>query len=179
MSRGLNGIGLAIATPAIQSLVADSTNRGAAFGWLLFTGSFGSILGNSVSLLTSIIGIAGWRLAFHLDRSPCERRRCCSSLPLRRRFPPPSHRRRSKQIIPPRNEGARRRGEARHKPPLIPSPSRPRRLRNVPLVVSVVHADVARAHRLLPRDDGHRLDSLQHCRSDRSLVWREDGGCSC
>ncbi|KAH6808169.1 Major facilitator superfamily protein [Perilla frutescens var. frutescens] len=72
ISRGLNGIGLAIATPAIQSLVADSTdetNRGTAFGWLLFTGSFGSILGNLISVLlapTSFMGVAGWRLAFHL-----------------------------------------------------------------------------------------------------------------
>nr|GEU93507.1 major facilitator superfamily [Tanacetum cinerariifolium] len=40
VSRGLNGIGLAIVGPAIQSLVADSTtneNRGVAFGWLQLT----------------------------------------------------------------------------------------------------------------------------------------------
>ncbi|KAH7860205.1 hypothetical protein Vadar_010631 [Vaccinium darrowii] len=40
VSRGLNGIGLAIVIPAIQSLVADSTdeaNRGMAFGWLQLT----------------------------------------------------------------------------------------------------------------------------------------------
>ncbi|XP_006366518.1 tetracycline resistance protein, class B-like [Solanum tuberosum] len=72
ISRGLNGIGLAIVTPAIQSLVADSTNesnRGTAFGWLALTSSFGSILGGLLSVLiaeTSFMGIPGWRLSFHL-----------------------------------------------------------------------------------------------------------------
>ncbi|PHT82007.1 hypothetical protein T459_15022 [Capsicum annuum] len=72
ISRGLNGIGLAIATPAIQSLVADSTNesnRGTAFGWLALTSTFGSILGGLLAVLlaeTSFMGISGWRLAFHL-----------------------------------------------------------------------------------------------------------------
>ncbi|KAK7247430.1 hypothetical protein RIF29_42313 [Crotalaria pallida] len=72
ISRGLNGIGLAIVIPAIQSLVADSThdsNRGMAFGWLQLTGNFGSIIGGLFSILmasTSIAGIPGWRIAFHL-----------------------------------------------------------------------------------------------------------------
>ncbi|KAL0461283.1 UNVERIFIED_CONTAM: hypothetical protein Slati_0015900 [Sesamum latifolium] len=72
ISRGLNGIGLAIVTPAIQSLVADSTddsNRGTAFGWLQLTGNLGSIIGGLVSVLiasTTIMGIPGWRIAFHL-----------------------------------------------------------------------------------------------------------------
>ncbi|XP_019462832.1 PREDICTED: uncharacterized protein LOC109361746 [Lupinus angustifolius] len=72
ISRGLNGIGLAIVTPAIQSLVADSThdnNRGMAFGWLQFTGNLGSIIGGLFSVLmapTSVAGIPGWRIAFHL-----------------------------------------------------------------------------------------------------------------
>ncbi|KAI4345234.1 hypothetical protein L6164_012376 [Bauhinia variegata] len=72
ISRGLNGIGLAIVIPAIQSLVADSTdesNRGIAFGWLQFTGNFGSIIGGLLSILiaqTSFLGIAGWRIGFHL-----------------------------------------------------------------------------------------------------------------
>uniref|UniRef100_A0A7N0UYN1 Major facilitator superfamily (MFS) profile domain-containing protein n=1 Tax=Kalanchoe fedtschenkoi TaxID=63787 RepID=A0A7N0UYN1_KALFE len=72
VSRGLNGIGLAIVTPAIQSLIADSTddsNRGVAFGWLQLTGNFGSILGGLCAVLmasTSFMGIAGWRIAFHL-----------------------------------------------------------------------------------------------------------------
>ncbi|XP_074380421.1 uncharacterized protein LOC141721398 isoform X2 [Apium graveolens] len=72
ISRGLNGIGLAIVIPAIQSLVADSTddgNRGVAFGWLQFTGGLGSIIGGFFSVLiasTSFMGIPGWRMAFHL-----------------------------------------------------------------------------------------------------------------
>ncbi|KAL5705295.1 hypothetical protein ACHQM5_023620 [Ranunculus cassubicifolius] len=72
ISRGLNGIGLAIATPAIQSLVADSTddnNRGVAFGWLLLTANLGSIFGGLLSVLiasTSFMGIPGWRISFHL-----------------------------------------------------------------------------------------------------------------
>ncbi|XP_009800196.1 uncharacterized protein [Nicotiana sylvestris] len=72
ISRGLNGIGLAIVVPAIQSLVADSTNesnRGTAFGWLQLTANFGSTLGGAISVLlaeTSFIGIPGWRISFHL-----------------------------------------------------------------------------------------------------------------
>ncbi|KAK2990802.1 hypothetical protein RJ640_008942, partial [Escallonia rubra] len=72
IARGLNGIGLAIVTPAILSLVADSTddsNRGMAFGWLQLTGNFGSIIGGLCAVLlasTSFMGIAGWRIAFHL-----------------------------------------------------------------------------------------------------------------
>eukprot|EP00268_Persea_americana_P057310 TRINITY_DN6862_c0_g2_i1.p1 TRINITY_DN6862_c0_g2~~TRINITY_DN6862_c0_g2_i1.p1 ORF type:complete len:524 (-),score=94.65 TRINITY_DN6862_c0_g2_i1:818-2389(-) len=72
VSRALNGIGLAIVTPAIQSLVADSTdesNRGTAFGWLQLTANLGSIIGGLLSVLlasTSIMGIPGWRVAFHL-----------------------------------------------------------------------------------------------------------------
>ncbi|KAI3870000.1 hypothetical protein MKX03_010294 [Papaver bracteatum] len=72
VSRGLNSIGLAMVTPAIQSLVADSTedhNCGVAFGWLGQTGNIGSILGGLLSILlasTSFMGIAGWRISFHL-----------------------------------------------------------------------------------------------------------------
>ncbi|XP_062099002.1 uncharacterized protein LOC133804900 isoform X2 [Humulus lupulus] len=72
VSRGLNGIGLAIVIPAIQSLVADSTddsNRGVAFGWLQLTGNLGAIIGGLCSVLiasTSFMGIPGWRIAFHL-----------------------------------------------------------------------------------------------------------------
>ncbi|KAK9713450.1 hypothetical protein RND81_06G027900 [Saponaria officinalis] len=72
VSRALNGIGLAIVIPSIQSLVADSTddtNRGIAFGWLQLTGNMGAILGSICSVLvasTSFLGIPGWRIAFHL-----------------------------------------------------------------------------------------------------------------
>ncbi|GMH25316.1 hypothetical protein Nepgr_027159 [Nepenthes gracilis] len=70
--RALNGIGLAIVIPSIQSLVADSTyenNRGMAFGWLQFIWSLGTILGNLCAILLasrSFMGIPGWRIAFHL-----------------------------------------------------------------------------------------------------------------
>ncbi|KAL3613401.1 hypothetical protein CASFOL_034279 [Castilleja foliolosa] len=72
ISRGLNGIGLALVTPSIQSLIADSTdetNRGTAFGWLHLTSSFGSVFGGLIAVLlapTTFIGIEGWRIAFHL-----------------------------------------------------------------------------------------------------------------
>ncbi|KAJ4966066.1 hypothetical protein NE237_017915 [Protea cynaroides] len=72
VSRALNGIGLALVTPAIQSLTADSTddhNRGMAFGWLQLTGNIGSIVGGLCSVLlasTSFMGIPGWRISFHL-----------------------------------------------------------------------------------------------------------------
>ncbi|KAK8587639.1 hypothetical protein V6N12_022124 [Hibiscus sabdariffa] len=72
VSRGLNGIGLAIAIPALKSLVADSTddsNRGMAFGWLNLTGNIGAILGSLCAVLfasKTIMGIPGWRFAFHL-----------------------------------------------------------------------------------------------------------------
>ncbi|KAL7116711.1 hypothetical protein ACP275_03G021400 [Erythranthe tilingii] len=72
LSRGLNGIGLAIVAPAIQSLVADSTDdsrRGTAFGWLQVTSNIGSIIGGLLSLLIApltLMGISGWRIAFHL-----------------------------------------------------------------------------------------------------------------
>ncbi|KAL2504565.1 Major facilitator superfamily protein [Abeliophyllum distichum] len=72
MSRGLNGIILAIVKPAIQSLIADSTNesnRGTAFGWLHLTGNLCSIIGELISILiasTSFMGIPSWRISFHL-----------------------------------------------------------------------------------------------------------------
>ncbi|XAR48566.1 hypothetical protein NMG60_11031426 [Bertholletia excelsa] len=72
VSRALNGIGLAIVAPAIQSLVADSTddnNRGTAFGWLQLTSNFGSVIGGFLSLMmapVTFMGIHGWRISFHL-----------------------------------------------------------------------------------------------------------------
>ncbi|CAK9157508.1 unnamed protein product [Ilex paraguariensis] len=72
ISRGLNGIGLAIITPAILSLVANSTddrNRGMAFGWLHLTANFGLIIGGLCSVLiasTSFMGIPGLWITFHL-----------------------------------------------------------------------------------------------------------------
>lgn len=72
ISRALNGIGLALVAPAMQSLVADSTDdssRGTAFGWLQLTGNIGSIIGGLCSILIApltIMGIPGWRISFHL-----------------------------------------------------------------------------------------------------------------
>ncbi|XBJ12252.1 hypothetical protein VPH35_016813 [Triticum aestivum] len=72
ISRGLNGIGLALVIPAINSLVADYTDdhtRGAAFGWLQMTCNLGSIVGGSFGVLLApftFLGVPGWRLAFHI-----------------------------------------------------------------------------------------------------------------
>ncbi|XP_066390177.1 uncharacterized protein [Miscanthus floridulus] len=72
ISRGMNGIGLALVVPSIQSLVADSTDdgtRGSAFGWLQLASCLGLISGGFVGLLlaqTTVLGIDGWRVAFHL-----------------------------------------------------------------------------------------------------------------
>ncbi|KAK7856202.1 hypothetical protein CFP56_024518 [Quercus suber] len=62
ISRALNGIGLALVSPAIQSLVADLTddnNRGSAFGWLQLTGNLGSIIGGLLSVLIAPITFMG------------------------------------------------------------------------------------------------------------------------
>ncbi|KAE9605911.1 putative major facilitator superfamily [Lupinus albus] len=72
VSRALNGIGLALVAPAIQSLVADSTddsNRGTAFGWLQLTSNFGSLIGGLFSVMIApmtVLGIPGWRISFHI-----------------------------------------------------------------------------------------------------------------
>ncbi|TVU09339.1 hypothetical protein EJB05_42808, partial [Eragrostis curvula] len=72
ISRGLNGIGLGLVVPSILSLVADCTDdatRGSAFGWLQLSSSLGHVSGGFVGLLlaqTTVLGIAGWRVAFHL-----------------------------------------------------------------------------------------------------------------
>jgi len=70
LARGFNGVGLAVAVPAIFSLVADcsdDTTRGWAFGWVVVAQNVGFIAGSSSGLLlapTSLLGISGWRLAF-------------------------------------------------------------------------------------------------------------------
>lgn len=72
IARALNGIGLAMVIPAIQSLVADAADpqkRGVAFGWLQFTGNLGGVFGNVFSVLlagTTVFGLAGWRASFHI-----------------------------------------------------------------------------------------------------------------
>ncbi|KAK1356682.1 hypothetical protein POM88_049938 [Heracleum sosnowskyi] len=68
----LNGIGIAIVGPSIQSLVADSTDDnscGMAFGWLQLTSNLGSIIGGLFSVMlapTTFMGIPGLRISFHL-----------------------------------------------------------------------------------------------------------------
>jgi MFS family permease len=69
----LNGVGLSLAFPAIHSLVADSTEeheRGFAFGILQATGWVGGILGGFCAIflagIPEILGVPGWRMAFHL-----------------------------------------------------------------------------------------------------------------
>ncbi|XP_072957789.1 uncharacterized protein [Typha angustifolia] len=68
--RAVNGFGLAIVIPALQSFIADSYmdgSRGAGFGLLNLVGSIGGIGG---SILATIMagqnywGIPGWRCAF-------------------------------------------------------------------------------------------------------------------
>lgn len=68
--RAVNGVGLALVVPAIQSLVADAVveeERGMAFGWLQMMTNMGGILGSTVGVLmagTAVAGVSGWRVAF-------------------------------------------------------------------------------------------------------------------
>ncbi|BBN18213.1 hypothetical protein MPTK1_8g00680 [Marchantia polymorpha subsp. ruderalis] len=72
LSRAINGIGLAIVIPALQSYIADSYlegTRGVAFGWLNLVGSVGGIGGNMLATImagNTYGGISGWRVAFLL-----------------------------------------------------------------------------------------------------------------
>lgn len=72
LSRAVNGIGLAIVVPALQSFIADSyteSGRGVAFGWLNLVGSVGAIAGSTSATVMAgynFWGIPGWRLAFFL-----------------------------------------------------------------------------------------------------------------
>ncbi|KAL3681024.1 hypothetical protein R1sor_023980 [Riccia sorocarpa] len=71
-ARAVNGVGLAIVIPALQSYVADSHmegTRGLAFGWLSLVGAVGGIGGNMLATImagNSYGGVPGWRLAFLL-----------------------------------------------------------------------------------------------------------------
>lgn len=68
--RAVNGFGLAIVIPALQSFIADSYEegrRGAGFGLLSFIGSVGGIGGGVVATVMAgneFGGIPGWRCAF-------------------------------------------------------------------------------------------------------------------
>ncbi|KAI4325821.1 hypothetical protein MLD38_031184 [Melastoma candidum] len=68
--RALNGFGLAIVIPALQSFIADSYGdgvRGAGFGFLSLVGAFGGIGGGVLATVMAgkeYFGIPGWRCAF-------------------------------------------------------------------------------------------------------------------
>ena len=52
---GINGIGLALVVPCVQSLIADYTpaeKRGAAFGVLYFTGALGEAFSSVLHIPT-------------------------------------------------------------------------------------------------------------------------------
>lgn len=68
--RALNGLGLAIVIPALQSFIADSYKdgmRGAGFGLLNLVGSVGGIGGGVLATIMAghvYWGMPGWRFAF-------------------------------------------------------------------------------------------------------------------
>ncbi|GJN22923.1 hypothetical protein PR202_gb10532 [Eleusine coracana subsp. coracana] len=68
--RAVNGFGLAIVIPALQSFIADSYKdgtRGAGFGLLALIGSVGGIGGSVLATIVAgsdYYGFPGWRLAF-------------------------------------------------------------------------------------------------------------------
>lgn len=68
--RAVNGFGLAIVIPALQSFIADSYSdgvRGAGFGFLSLVGTFGGIGGGVLATLMAgqdYWGFQGWRCAF-------------------------------------------------------------------------------------------------------------------
>ncbi|CAD6215105.1 unnamed protein product [Miscanthus lutarioriparius] len=68
--RAVNGVGLAIVIPALQSFIADSYKdgtRGAGFGLLALIGSVGGIGGSVLATIVAggdYYGFPGWRLAF-------------------------------------------------------------------------------------------------------------------
>ncbi|RZC45532.1 hypothetical protein C5167_038476 [Papaver somniferum] len=68
--RAVNGVGLAIVIPALQSFIADSYAdgvRGTGFGMLSLVGSVGGIGGSAMATIMAgqeFWGIPGWRCAF-------------------------------------------------------------------------------------------------------------------
>lgn len=74
ISSALNGIGLALVLPCVQSLIADCSPqdaRGRAFGFMAFTSSVGGMFGsffatNIAGMTLSTRNIEGWRFSFQL-----------------------------------------------------------------------------------------------------------------
>ncbi|KAI9165661.1 hypothetical protein LWI28_018202 [Acer negundo] len=70
--RAINGFGLAIVIPALQSFIADSYKdgvRGAGFGLLSLVGTIGGIGGGVLATIMAgqqFFGVPGWRCAFIL-----------------------------------------------------------------------------------------------------------------
>ncbi|KAI3768068.1 hypothetical protein L2E82_18500 [Cichorium intybus] len=70
--RAVNGIGLAIVIPALQSFIADTYSdsvRGTGFGFLNLVGMVGGIGGGVVATIMAgheFLGVPGWRCAFVL-----------------------------------------------------------------------------------------------------------------
>ncbi|KAI3785267.1 hypothetical protein L1987_44383 [Smallanthus sonchifolius] len=70
--RAVNGFGLAIVIPALQSFIADTYSdnvRGTGFGFLSFVGMMGGIGGGVVATVMAgheFWGVPGWRCAFVL-----------------------------------------------------------------------------------------------------------------
>ncbi|XP_022855802.1 uncharacterized protein LOC111377018 [Olea europaea var. sylvestris] len=68
--RAINGFGLAIVIPALQSFIADSYKdgvRGAGFGFLNLVGTIGGIGGGAIATIMAgndFWGVPGWRCAF-------------------------------------------------------------------------------------------------------------------
>ncbi|KAL7141732.1 hypothetical protein ABFS83_08G073300 [Erythranthe nasuta] len=68
--RAVNGFGLAIVIPALQSFIADSYKdgvRGAGFGFLNLIGTIGGIGGGAIATVMAggeYWGVAGWRCSF-------------------------------------------------------------------------------------------------------------------
>ncbi|KAL2531560.1 Major facilitator superfamily protein [Abeliophyllum distichum] len=68
--RAVNGFGLAIVIPALQSFIADSYKdgvRGAGFGFLNLVGTVGGIGGGAIATVMAgynFWGVPGWRCAF-------------------------------------------------------------------------------------------------------------------
>ncbi|CAL5220314.1 g2303 [Coccomyxa viridis] len=68
----LNGVGLALVLPCVQSILADvysPERRGLAFGLVLTTGAVGQIVFNYLAIDTggqTIHGVPGWRMVFYI-----------------------------------------------------------------------------------------------------------------
>lgn len=72
LASAVNGVGLALVIPSVQSVVADCTTpdqRGRAFGTMGLTSSLGGMAGAFLATnagARSFWGMQGWRFAFHV-----------------------------------------------------------------------------------------------------------------